>query len=666
MVKILNSFVLFLVLFDHAFAITCPENSLVIKITSTPKVGNRESGFVEGSSLIEINGTGIPFYDDGSARLCKQQENSCSNIPVSVIGCLPKKVLHTSQLNKFTFNITNQKTDTYVNLVHDVILNPGTVRELYLWQGVKRVGTYPNHAFYGETQKSFSYIVLTTKNGSGIMKSQSAIGSLIELVKNTLDTDSKYYDEILLAEDLLSKLSNKSIFEIDLSALKLPNWFKEIINAARDTNEKLKGDLNRKITELENEAKKLADQAKTVLKKLDVSLEDLNGNNCEFDNLKIEDFDKTGEDSTYPSDNNYSRHADSVIARLADLWGKQDRVGFLRVLYAWQQQHEQVASIIDARVGLVPGERNAFLLGHNRVLQGVRQYMDERLYFHSSKVPESTKDAIDYSIAKRSPEIGMELKIAVNSLKNTNEKTEKAFKNIEDLALGYQDSTDSEKPFWDRIGHGLAIYIKGLAENAGQIADCLVKSVSVGPYAEFYELTHGKSFCDGGDLDSIDLAISAGSLSMSAAGMIFGPGGATIGSSLGKGLSVVKKFLGRVLRPFSKAKIDKALDAVGSASLHSIELRKIDALRLKNNPLKNIKYSPKVQDQMLIGDYHSFPKEVDNFSGLGTKKMITGGDGIARTKIELAGVYDAKKGHFEWIIEPDGITVMHRIFVQKR
>jgi|GEM_PF-2343862 len=93
--------------------------------------------------------------------------------------------------------------------------------------------------------------------------------------------------------------------------------------------------------------------------------------------------------------------------------------------------------------------------------------------------------------------------------------------------------------------------------------------------------------------------------------------------------------------------------------------RKIDAARLKNNPLNNTQYTQKVFEQMKSGDYHAFPKEVDNFAGIGTKTSIVGADNITRIKIELPGSYAGKKGHFEWIIEPTG-GVNHRLFVPDR
>lgn len=83
------------------------------------------------------------------------------------------------------------------------------------------------------------------------------------------------------------------------------------------------------------------------------------------------------------------------------------------------------------------------------------------------------------------------------------------------------------------------------------------------------------------------------------------------------------------------------------------------------NPLENIKYTDKVKAQMQQGDYHSFPDSVDGMGGDGVITSITGGDDIVRTKIEISGSYMGKNGVFQYIVEPDGITCNHRLFVPK-
>lgn len=66
---------------------------------------------------------------------------------------------------------------------------------------------------------------------------------------------------------------------------------------------------------------------------------------------------------------------------------------------------------------------------------------------------------------------------------------------------------------------------------------------------------------------------------------------------------------------------------------------------------------------MKLGDYHSFPESVDAFGADGKVTSLIGGDKITRTKIEIPGSYRGKEGVFQYIIEPDGITCNHHIFV---
>ena len=84
-----------------------------------------------------------------------------------------------------------------------------------------------------------------------------------------------------------------------------------------------------------------------------------------------------------------------------------------------------------------------------------------------------------------------------------------------------------------------------------------------------------------------------------------------------------------------------------------------------NNPLEGIRYSDKVQWQMQLGDYHSFPLQVDNYGSMGVVTNITGGDGIIRTQLQISGSYRGVNGNFTYIIEPDGVC-NHRIFVRTK
>ena len=81
------------------------------------------------------------------------------------------------------------------------------------------------------------------------------------------------------------------------------------------------------------------------------------------------------------------------------------------------------------------------------------------------------------------------------------------------------------------------------------------------------------------------------------------------------------------------------------------------------NVLKNAKYTDKVKLQMTQDINHGFPTMIDEIAGTyGNVGNIIGGDGIKRTVVELSGAINGKQGIFQYIIEPDGLTINHRLF----
>ena len=118
-----------------------------------------------------------------------------------------------------------------------------------------------------------------------------------------------------------------------------------------------------------------------------------------------------------------------------------------------------------------------------------------------------------------------------------------------------------------------------------------------------------------------------------------------------------------------KAKTSKPSSGAGGNKSTSTNNNSVNNLKVLNNkdcnPLENIEYTNKVKKQMKLGDYHSFPESVDAFGADGNTTTIIGGDGVVRLKVEIKGGYKKKEGVFEYIIEPDGKTVNHRLFRPK-
>jgi hypothetical protein len=113
--------------------------------------------------------------------------------------------------------------------------------------------------------------------------------------------------------------------------------------------------------------------------------------------------------------------------------------------------------------------------------------------------------------------------------------------------------------------------------------------------------------------------------------------------------------------PVQPESVDQSVNAVPAAP--NLDFTPIEQNNEAENPLANIQYTDKVKEQMASGDYHSFPEGVDAFGADGTITTITGGDSIERTEVEIPGSYQGKEGVFQYIIEPDGVTCNHRLFV---
>ncbi len=214
---------------------------------------------------------------------------------------------------------------------------------------------------------------------------------------------------------------------------------------------------------------------------------------------------------------------------------------------------------------------------------------------------------------------------------------------------------------WNRYGYALGnpiLYTDPTGELTGsQMADAIE-----GPIREIKdEMTNGLS---DGTVFGLVLSTLAGA-SMDAPLLLTDllRVGEASGEAVGSGASIGDLGL---------AFLEDSMRALGIAGVGFTVSKSVSAIStaLKAKPLQGTRYTGKVRQQMRINmkdgqaDFHGFPLEVDNFAGLGKTRTIRGGDGVARTRVQLQGSYKGRNGSFEWIIEPDG-TVNHRLFVPR-
>ena len=86
-----------------------------------------------------------------------------------------------------------------------------------------------------------------------------------------------------------------------------------------------------------------------------------------------------------------------------------------------------------------------------------------------------------------------------------------------------------------------------------------------------------------------------------------------------------------------------------------------NASHAPHNPLENIKYTEKVQQQKNLSDFHGFPDIVDNYGGYGYQQTIIGGDGSTYSKLSIPGSYHGYDGAFVYIWDDSGFC-NHRFF----
>ncbi len=81
------------------------------------------------------------------------------------------------------------------------------------------------------------------------------------------------------------------------------------------------------------------------------------------------------------------------------------------------------------------------------------------------------------------------------------------------------------------------------------------------------------------------------------------------------------------------------------------------------NPLENITYTKKVQEQMDNSDdaFHAFPQIVDNYGTYGNLTTIKGNDSMTYVKLSIQGAFRGYEGNFVYIWNQN-MQCNHRFF----
>ena len=392
---------------------------------------------------------------------------------------------------------------------------------------------------------------------------------LITEVEEFLEKEGSYISDL---RPLLEGILNMPLDQINIDQLpeNVPTWFKTYLKQAQKKITDARASIEKDTISLNEEIHSLKAEAHKVFVEENLQPEDIN-----LENLGLEELDEISfappEDPQFDQeDNPYKEYADDIIHRLISLREEDNRIGFVEVVYSWLENQEAFRPLIERRAGLIEGEWEAYEKNQARILQVVRQYMDEHLYFLDRNIPSSVKDSIQYSISKHAPEIAKRLKAALNNSKGDNsERHKRTLENLVEIGEGYEVIADIGDPdvkdLWDQITLGVTEHIQNGLSTTLNIADCLAKTAASGPYADYYELRYGRDYCTDKPNTTFDQVVAATNLTLTACGTsIFGPIGGFIGDKIGKVIKSLKLVFSRIFKKFTVAatKVRKRVDVV--------------------------------------------------------------------------------------------------------
>ena len=322
---------------------------------------------------------------------------------------------------------------------------------------------------------------------------------------------------------------------------------------------------------------------------------------------------------------------------------------------------------MDTRSGITRllGGTGTFLAGGNVTISDLTatNAIENNSFFNEAVARDSIEREQEWFDAQRdiATTIQQYYEETVNQPNVTNSPTQQVKNWLSDEISTWEDARRNPQSLVDyarAFGHA-AIEDLGYVNSAFDWA-------TAGGWSKVGEATHNAALFTGGILGNIYGSITGNEQ----AGQVLKDGIATAGIFLGsKGSTILKT--GSAIQKTSSLtqKSAKVLTkGIASESGHALKVytaREIAGSSLKSSPIENIltgtTYTSKVRRQMEMGDYHAFPKVVDNYASLGKTEKIIGNDGVSRTKLSIKGGYKGKEGNFEYIIEPDK-KINHRKF----
>jgi hypothetical protein len=460
----------------------------------------------------------------------------------------------------------------------------------------------------------------------------------------------KRLDEL---SEAVRKYLDMDVRQIDMNSLPadMPEWFKSLIAEVKKDIESQTGQLK------ESESKKLAiDEAiqtdiKAIFQSEDGVLPEAEVARGVEESLNA--FEESVESSD--SDVYFQVRTSTYLSSLESSYKSQERLEFLRQVYAWQEESKVLLDTFIALQSEDVDAYNAFVQSQNAIKAYVDQTIDSEYYFRDLNLDGDIKGSIEL-LAGSEPVLAQRLKSSLNALTPAQLAANRgAVESIAPAIDGYlaNQGKSSQKIFQSILEK--SIYVLGTLKD---VVTCIAKQQAAGILGSFSEMVTRKDFCTGEDLD-------AGSYSISVIGFVgdaaelsgfpqFQAGGALLGLGIGFKklfdaiMPALRKIGGKIeeIRGVFDLIFDLAASrkSEGVRDLVSKVTKLLDSAKKWNIPQAGMKSYAKIHDA--VETLPAILKPTRIRSGTNPDKVAIIGRSMGDRKKGLVGVNDAAT-HFE-------------------
>jgi hypothetical protein len=315
----------------------------------------------------------------------------------------------------------------------------------------------------------------------------------------------KRLDEL---SEAVRKYLDMDVRQIDMNSLPadMPEWFKSLIA-------EVKKDIESQTAQLkENESKKLAiDEAiqadiKAIFQSEDGVLPEAEVARGVEESLNA--FEESVESSD--ADVYFQVRTSTYLSSLESSYKSQERLEFLRQVYAWQEESKVLLDTFIALQSEDVDAYNAFVQSQNAIKAYVDQTIDSEYYFRDLNLDGDIKGSIEL-LAQSEPVLAQRLKSSLNALTPAQLAANRG--SVESIAPaidGYlaNQGASSQKIFQSILEK--SIHVLSAMKD---VVTCIARQQAAGILGSFSEMVTRKDFCTGEELD-------AGSYTMSVIGFV--------------------------------------------------------------------------------------------------------------------------------------------------